>query len=109
MPTPKITRTKAKRLGLELIRLLTIENGSLKRRPPDQPNETVMYGLDGPQEQQVVVRYCKHPPIVIPHKRSGLPIRPLCYYQGKIVRAVPIDWDWGVELMELRAKDPTLA
>lgn len=60
MPISRITRTKTKRLGLELVLLLTLENGSLKRRPPNQPNESLVYGLDGPQEQQLVVRY---PPV----------------------------------------------
>ena len=109
MVEPQITKSKAKRLGLELIRLLTLEDGGLRRRPPDQPNESVVYGLDGPQEQQLLRREGRRPPKVIPHKHSGIPIRPLCYYNGRVIRAVPVNWDWGVELMELRAKDPTLA
>jgi hypothetical protein len=109
MPAPAITRTKAKQLGLELVRLLTMHQGVLRRQPPDQPNEALVYGLDGPQEQQMIVREGKRPPKTVPHKRSGLPIRPLCVHEGKVVRAVPIDWDWGVELMSLRAKKPELA
>lgn len=109
MTEPQITKTKAKRLGLELIRLLTLENGILRRRPPDLPNESVVYGLDGPQDQQLLVRKGRRPPKVLIHKRSGLPIRPLCYHNGNVVRTVPVDWDWGVDLKALRAVAPELA
>lgn len=108
MATPRITKTKAKQLGLEILRLLTLENGLMRRRPPDQPNESLIYGLDGPQEMQRVVKQRGRPTATIPNGQSGIPIRPLCFYKGKVVRAVPIDWDWGVDLMELRAIDPTL-
>ena len=99
-----MTRKQAKKLGLMLYRLLTLEVGVIRRLKPELKNPSVLYGLDGPQEMKLMQRKGRKPPDMIQHPRSGIPVRPLyCdVATGQVKRAVPVDWDWGVDYLEAR-------
>ena len=104
-----MTKKKAKALGLPLVRLLCIDRGRLRRRDPAERNDNLVYGLDGPQFMQRVVKADGKPPLVVTHLPTGLPTRPLYVNTfGKVVRAVPIDWEWGVDYETLRKLAPEL-
>lgn len=104
-----MTKKQAKTLGLKLQRLLCMDAGRLRRRRPDEKNDNIVYGLDGPQYMQRVLKKGRKPALVLTHPPTGLPTRPLYIAaSGKVLRAVPIDWEWGVDYMKLRELAPDL-
>jgi hypothetical protein len=103
-----MTRQDADRLGLKVYRLLTLgSDARLRRLPEEQANTNVVYGLDGTQFMHRIVRGDAVPLEVMQHS-TGVPIRPLYINEaGLVKRAVPLDWDWGVDYIavrDLRAK-----
>ncbi len=102
------THDEAARLGLDVVRLLTwdIEKGMPRRLAEDENPERLLYGLD---ELEVSTKALPNdgsdvPADIFTCPNTGLPLRPLYLHlaSGRVLRAVPISWNEGVDYYAYR-------